>query len=191
MLTMKPGKVLAPILLAIGLVGINPSLTRADTKPVEMKPIDTRAQDVADLKALEDRFITAFRAKDVNTIMQLCVPDESLVVFDVTPPLERKGADAYRKDWEDAFNRFEGPLEAEVTDLNVTAGGDVAFAYSIHHVIGTMRGGRRWITRCALPIASKRSTAIGSSPTRTFLFRSIYGQAKQISNRSSRAGVRG
>lgn len=143
MLTMKPGKVLAPILLAIGLVGINPSLTRADTKPVEMKPIDTRAQDVADLKALEDRFITAFRAKDVNTIMQLCVPDESLVVFDVTPPLQRKGADAYRKDWEDAFNRFEGPLEAEVTDLNVTAGGDVAFAYSIHHVIGTMRGGKK------------------------------------------------
>ena len=34
---MKPGKVLAPILLAIGLVGINPSLTRADTKPIEMK----------------------------------------------------------------------------------------------------------------------------------------------------------
>ncbi|MFZ0505062.1 MAG: hypothetical protein WAM44_15190, partial [Chthoniobacterales bacterium] len=122
-LSMNPRKVLAPILLAIGLVGINPSLTRADTKPIEMKRIHTSAQDVADLKALEDRFITAFRAKDVNTIMQLCVPDESLVVFDVTPPLERKGADAYR--------------------------------------------------------------------TRTFLFRSIYGQAKQISNRGSRAGVRG
>jgi ketosteroid isomerase-like protein len=140
---MKPRKVLIPILTAIGLVGFNASPASADTKPVEMKPIDTHAQDVADLKAIEDRFITAFRAKDVNMIMQLCVPDESLVVFDVTPPLERKGADAYREDWEDVFSRFEGPLDAEVTDLDVTVGGDVAFANGIHHITGTMRGGKK------------------------------------------------
>jgi hypothetical protein len=112
-LIMKPRKALAPILLAIGLVGINQSPTWADTNSVDTKPVDTTAQDVADIKALEDRFITAFRAKDVNAIMQLCVPDDSLVVFDVTPPRQRTGAQAYRKDWEDAFKRFKGPLQAE------------------------------------------------------------------------------
>jgi ketosteroid isomerase-like protein len=140
---MKPWKVLTPILIAICLLGMNRSPSRADIKPSDTKLMDNTAQDVTDLKALEDRFIAAFRAKDVETIMQLCVPDQSLVVFDVTPPLERKGAEAYRKDWEAAFSRFEGPLEAEVFDLDVTAGGDVAFASSIHHVSGTMTGGKK------------------------------------------------
>jgi hypothetical protein len=107
---MKPWKAPTPILIAIGLLGMNQSPSRADTKSTDAKPMDTNAEDVADLRSLEDRFITAFRAKDVKRIMELCVPDESLVVFDVTPPLERRGADAYRKDWEDAFSRFEGPL---------------------------------------------------------------------------------
>src|ERR1700751_2248511 len=88
---MKPVKVLVLILLAIGLIGYNLSLNQADTKSIDTKPTDTKAQDIADLKAVEDRFMTAFRAKDVNAIMELCVPDESLVVFDVTPPVQRNG----------------------------------------------------------------------------------------------------
>ncbi|MBV8215613.1 MAG: nuclear transport factor 2 family protein [Verrucomicrobia bacterium] len=140
---MKPPKVLVLIPLAIGLIGYNQSMTRANTRTGDAKPIDTKAQDIADLKAVEDRFMTAFRAKDVNAIMELCVPDDSLVVFDVTPPRQRNGAQAYRKDWEDAFNRFDGPLEAEISDVDVTAGGDVAYISSIHHVTGTMKGGKK------------------------------------------------
>jgi ketosteroid isomerase-like protein len=75
--------------------------------------------------------------------LALAVPDGSLVVFDVTPPLQRTGPDAYRKDWAEAFNRFEGPLQAEVSDEEVTAGGDVAYVLSIHHVTGTMKGGKK------------------------------------------------
>jgi ketosteroid isomerase-like protein len=135
---MNPLKVLVPLLLAIGLVGFNQSPTGTD-----IKPVDNQAQDVADLKALEDRFMTAFRAKDVDAIMQLCVPDDSLVVFDLTPPRQRNGPQAYRRDWEDVFNRYDGPLEAEISDLAVTAGGDVAYVCSIHHVAGTMKGGKK------------------------------------------------
>jgi ketosteroid isomerase-like protein len=135
---MNPLKVLVPVLLAIGLVGFNQSPTGAG-----IKPVDNQAQDVADLKALEDRFMTAFRAKDVDAIMQLCVPDDSLVVFDITPPRQRNGPQAYRRDWEDVFNRYDGPLEAEISDLAVTAGGDVAYVCSIHHVAGTMKGGKK------------------------------------------------
>jgi hypothetical protein len=104
---MKPLKVLVLIPLAIGLIAYNQSITRADRTSDNTIPTDNKAQDVADIKAVEDRFMTAFRAKDVNAIMELCVPNESLVVFDVTPPLQRTGAEAYRKDWEEAFNRFE------------------------------------------------------------------------------------
>ena len=93
---MKPVKVLVLILLAIGLIAYNQSLSRADTPSGVTTPTDTKAQDTADIKAVEDRFMTAFKAKDVNAIMELCVPDESLVVFDVTPPRQRNGAQAYR-----------------------------------------------------------------------------------------------
>ena len=63
---MKPVKVLVPTLLAIGLIRYNQSLTGADTKSGEAKPIDTKAQDVADLKAVEDRFMTAFRPRTLT-----------------------------------------------------------------------------------------------------------------------------
>jgi hypothetical protein len=33
----------------------------------------------------------------VNAIMQLCVPDDSLHIFDVQPPREVKGRAAYRR----------------------------------------------------------------------------------------------
>src|SRR5262249_32922891 len=139
---MKPVKILVLILLAIGLTRYNQSLGGADAKSGEAKPVDTKAQDIADLKTVEDRFMTAFRAKDVNAIIGLCGPDERLGVFDVTPPRQRNGAYAYRKDWEDAFSRFDGPLEAEISEVDVTAGGDVAYVSSIHHVTGT-KGGKK------------------------------------------------
>jgi hypothetical protein len=37
------------------------------------------------------------------------VPDESLVVFDLIPPRQYLGANAYRKDWTDFLAIFSGP----------------------------------------------------------------------------------
>lgn len=91
---MRLRKALGVILLVIGLLGF---IQSTHIKADETKPTDTNAQDVADLRTIEDRFMTAFRAKDVDAIMQLCVPDDTLVVFDVTPPRQRTGAEAYRK----------------------------------------------------------------------------------------------
>jgi ketosteroid isomerase-like protein len=139
---MRPVKVLVLILLGIALIA-DPSITRADKTSGDTTPPDIKAQDIANIKEVEDRFITAFRAKDVNAIMELCVPDQSLVVFDVTPPLERTGAQAYRKDWEEVFNRFEGPLQAEISDEEVAAGGNVAYVTGIHHITGTRKGGKK------------------------------------------------
>ncbi len=59
--------------------------------------------DEAAIRALEDRFAAAVNAGDVNAIMKSYVPDQSLVVFDVVPPRQYLGADAYRKDWVDFF----------------------------------------------------------------------------------------
>ena len=40
----------------------------------------------ADIRALEDRFVAAFKAKDVDAIMKVYAPDQTLIVFDVVPP---------------------------------------------------------------------------------------------------------
>ncbi len=95
------------------------------------------SSDEAAIRALEVQFGKAFIAKDVDAIMKLYVPDESLVVFDVTPPRQYVGAKAYRKDWEGFLGTFKGPVKFELSDLHVFAGGTIGYGYSIQHVSGT------------------------------------------------------
>ena len=57
-----------------------------------------RADAGADIKALEERFVAALKAKDLDAIMKVYAPDQTLVVFDVVPPRQYVGAAAYRKD---------------------------------------------------------------------------------------------
>jgi len=49
--------------------------------------------DEAKIETLENSFIAAFNAKDVDAIMKCYVPGASLVVFDLTPPRQYLGAD--------------------------------------------------------------------------------------------------
>lgn len=47
----------------------------------------------AAIQALTQRFVAAFNAKDVDSIMKLYAPGPQLFVFDVTPPREIVGWD--------------------------------------------------------------------------------------------------
>jgi ketosteroid isomerase-like protein len=115
-----------------------------DAKALEAKTAEAAAKDVADIKALEDRFTKAVLTKDVNAIMAFYVPDASLFVFDVTPPRQYVGSAAYRKDWEDLLSLFPGPITATIGDLDVTAGGgDLAWSHSIQTMAGTMKDGKK------------------------------------------------
>lgn len=138
-------KTLARILLAlvISFLGCNLASNGPNTNVGDPKLTDTRARDVADIKTLEERLTTAFRAKDVNAIMQLCVPDDSLHIFDLQPPREVKGRAAYRKDWEDAFNSVSGPIEVETSDMDVTSGVDIAYVHYMNHVVVTTKDGKK------------------------------------------------
>ena len=79
-----------------------------------------KADARADIKALEDRFIAAFKAKDLDAIMKVYVPDQTLFVFDVVPPRQYVGAAAYRKDWQEFLDSFNGPITFELSDLDIT-----------------------------------------------------------------------
>jgi ketosteroid isomerase-like protein len=98
--------------------------------------------DEAAIRALEDRFAAAVSAGDVNAIMKSYVPDQSLVVFDVVPPRQYLGADAYRKDWVNFLAFFKGAPKLEVTDLAVTVEGNLGFSHSIQRVSGMDANGQ-------------------------------------------------
>ena len=101
-----------------------------------------RADARADIKALEDRFAAAVKAKDLDAIMQVYVPDQSLVVFDVVPPRQYVGAAAYRKDWQEFLAMFPGPITFEVSELAVGVDHDMAYSHSIQRVAGADKQGK-------------------------------------------------
>src|SRR4029077_3840518 len=59
-----------------------------------------KGSDEAEIKALEQRIADAANAKDPDAIMKNYLGGEGLFVFDVVPPRQYVGADAFHKDWE-------------------------------------------------------------------------------------------
>ena len=104
---------------------------------------DTTAQDQAAIKALEDKFVAAFNAKDTKAIMSLYVPDQSLIVFDAAVPRQYTGAAAYTKDWNDFWAMFPGAANFDMSDLDITVGGNVAYGHSIQHATMTDKKGKK------------------------------------------------
>lgn len=97
----------------------------------------------ADITALENRFVAAFKAKDLDGIMRVYAPGQALVVFDVVPPRQYVGAAAYRKDWQTFLDSFNGPITVELTDLDIGADRNLAYSHSIQRVAGADRQGKK------------------------------------------------
>jgi ketosteroid isomerase-like protein len=96
-------------------------------------------QDKAALrKAIED-WTEAVCARDADKVATFFAPD--VVSFDLPPPLKTIGfdGDALRK-W---FRTWEGPIGYEVADLDITVGGDVAYARSLNRMTGTKVDGEK------------------------------------------------
>ena len=96
-----------------------------------------------DIKALEDRFIAAVKAKDLDAIMKVYIPDQTLFVFDVEPPRQYVGAAAYRKDWQAFLDSFNGAITFELTDLDIATDDNLAYSHSIQRVAGTDKQGKK------------------------------------------------
>jgi uncharacterized protein (TIGR02246 family) len=88
----------------------------------------------AQIRQRMDSWVKAVRAKDVNGVMSHYAAN--ILTFDLAPPLEYKGADAYRKNWEAWFPRFRGPIGYEIRDLSITASDDIAFCHSLNRIHG-------------------------------------------------------
>jgi uncharacterized protein (TIGR02246 family) len=87
--------------------------------------------DRAAIQALEDTYNEGFNAKDVDKVMSVYLPGKELFVFDVVPPREYKGSDAYRKDFEGLFAAFTGPIKNSISDQTIHVFGSLAYGHNI------------------------------------------------------------
>ena len=100
----------------------------------------------AEIRELIDRAVEAIRGRDLDGVMAVFAPE--VVSFDLGPPLQHGGGETFAKRWRALFDAYRGPIDYEVHDLGITAGGDVAFSRSLNRVRGTTKDGRksdRWL----------------------------------------------
>jgi ketosteroid isomerase-like protein len=102
-----------------------------------------RADDKSDIEALEKRVGAGIQAKDADAVMANYIPGDSLIVFDLIPPRQYTGSDAYKKDWAGVFGGCADSPKFEISDLDVTADGKLAFSHSIQHFVCTDAKGNK------------------------------------------------
>jgi ketosteroid isomerase-like protein len=112
--------------------------------------------DESEIRRRIDALAEAVRRADLDAVMSAYAVD--MVTFDIVAPLQKTGADGKRENWADVFATYQPPLDYEVRDLTVVAGGDIAFARSLNRISGALRSGPRisqWLrwTACFRKIA--------------------------------------
>lgn len=106
--------------------------------------VQAQSNDEKQIRALEDNFIAAVNAKNLDAIMKMYVPGNELFVFDISPPRQYVGFDAYLKDWKAFLDGSKGPVHADISDLSITTDGKLAYSHSIQHLSGTNADGSLW-----------------------------------------------
>jgi uncharacterized protein (TIGR02246 family) len=107
---------------------------------------NSKATDDGQIRGLMDDWARALRAKDINRLMADYAPD--VLAFDLINPLQYLGSDALRKRVDEWFSSFQGPINFETRDLNITANSDVAFSHCLNRFSGTKIDGGKidmWI----------------------------------------------
>jgi uncharacterized protein (TIGR02246 family) len=118
----------------------------------------TKRNDEAQIRQLVDQWTKALQAKDIDGLMANYAPD--VLLFDLAPPLQYKGADACRKIWQEWLPTFQGPVGFDMRDLSITTGDDVAFCHCLNRITGKRTDGTDtdvWVraTVCYRKINSK------------------------------------
>ena len=81
----------------------------------------------------------AVRAKDLDGILRHHSPE--ILMFDVPPPLQSKGLDAYRRTWEPFFSWTHDPVVFDIVEMSVTCDDDVAFVAAVMRCSGKETSG--------------------------------------------------
>ncbi len=96
-------------------------------------------KDEAAIRKLIKDWARAVRTKNLKGILANHSPE--ILMFDVPPPLQSKGIDEYSKTWDLFFSWSDDPVVFDFTEMNITAGTDVAYVTALMRCSGTeLRG---------------------------------------------------
>jgi ketosteroid isomerase-like protein len=107
---------------------------------VEDAMISTQASTQSEVRALLESWSEAARIKDIDRLMSLYSSD--IVYFDVVPPLQFTGSAAVRDNFLRWFDGWKSSIGLEISDVKISASGDVAAAYMLIRASGTLKDGR-------------------------------------------------
>ena len=91
-----------------------------------MAIVDTRSEDETILRQMIADWSAAARRRDYDGVLAHHAPD--MLMFDVPPPFQSEGLEAYRRTWDLFFGCMADPPTFDFSDVRVTVGADVAFA---------------------------------------------------------------
>jgi len=92
-------------------------------------------KDEIEIRNLVENWASAVRRKDLAAILLHHSPN--MLMFDVPPPLESNGLEAYKRTWELFFSWAHDPVVFDVREMSMTAGDDVAFVTALMRCAGT------------------------------------------------------
>ena len=104
----------------------------------------TAANNEAEIRQLLDRWAKAFHARDLNGIMSIYEPGQALVSYDIVPPLQYTGFEAYKKDYQEFLDQFQGPIDVEYPNVRIIASDTVAFSHGLERMTGTLKNGQKF-----------------------------------------------
>jgi len=90
-----------------------------------------RGSEEAAVRDVVQSWMSAVRRRDYEGILRHHSSD--IVLFDVPPPFQSQGLQAYRESWDLFFSWSSDPVPYEVAEMSVTAGSDVAFVVATMH----------------------------------------------------------
>ena len=91
-------------------------------------------KDEGAIRELIEKWSKAVRNKNLDGILANHSPD--ILMFDVPPPIQSKGIDAYKKTWDLFFDWSPDKPVFEIQEMNITAGNDVAFVTALMRCAG-------------------------------------------------------
>jgi uncharacterized protein (TIGR02246 family) len=103
-----------------------PDAVAIQFEEISMAQTQSGSQDQADIRNLIESWAAAVRRRDFEGIFSNHSPN--IVMFDVPPPFQSRGLEAYKKTWDTFYSWTNDAIPFDIHEIDITAGGDVAFA---------------------------------------------------------------
>jgi uncharacterized protein (TIGR02246 family) len=106
-----------------------------------MSANNSRTTDEAAIRDLVENWAKAVRTRNLDGILANHSPD--ILMFDVPPPMQSKGIEAYKKTWERFFSWSRDSGVFDINKMDITAGNDVAFVIALMRCAGVKANAER------------------------------------------------